>query len=128
MHDIIKYFVIIFLSTFAWADNYWLKKKANFEQHSKEFYQRRTNILKAKPKYIQNKQKSDIEKSHLKWTFLENQLQKDNRNEAQKLFNLFINPKNNRKKDAKRKFIEIRNKNKKLEEKYKIPLEDQLFL
>lgn len=116
------------MSTFAWADNPWVQKKTNFEQHSKEFHQRKTNKLKTKEKYIQSKQKSDLKKSQLKWAFLENQLQQDNRDKAQQLLNLFINPKQHRKNNIKRKFIQTRNKNKKLKEKYKIPLEDQLFL
>ena len=128
MNKVLKYIFLICLSTSAWADNHWEKKKSNFEQHTQEFYQRRTNKLKSKSKHIQNKQKSDLEKSQLKWTFLENRLQTDNRGQAQQLLNLFINPKKYNKKDVKRKFIDTKNKNKKLKEKYQIPLEEQLFL
>lgn len=128
MNKIVKYLIVILTSTFAWADNHWLKKKTNFEQHSKEFYQRRANKLKAKTKYIQNEQKSDLKKSQLKWIFLEYRLQTDSRMKTQKLLNLFTHPDKSNKKDVKRKFMEIRNKSKKLEERHKIPLEDQLFL
>lgn len=128
MNRALKYLIVILMSAFAWADNYWMQKKTNFEKHSKEFQQRKTNKLKIKTKYIQNKHISDLEKPQLKWAFLENQLQQDNRGKAQQLLNLFTTQKQNRKTNIKRKFIQTRNKNKKLKEKYKIPLEDQLFL
>ncbi len=128
MHDIIKYFVIIFLSSSVWADNHWAKKKTNFEQHIQEAYQRKANKLKSKKKHSQYKQKLKLNKSKLKWAFLENRLQRDNKDKAQKLLNFFINPKKNNKEHLKRKFIENKNKSKKLKEKYKIPLEEQLFL
>jgi len=99
------YLTLILSGTFSQADNHWLKKKMHFERHSKEFYQRRANKLKAKTKYIQNEQKSNLKKSQLKRTFLENRMQTDNRNKAQELLNLFVHPNKNNKKDVKRKFI-----------------------
>ena len=128
MNNILTYLTIIFLSTFAWADNHWAKKKTNFEQRIQDAYQRKTNKLKSKTKHIRYKQKLRLDKSKLKWALLENRLQRDNKDKAQKLLNLFINPQKKGKENIKRKFMNNKNKNKKLKEKYKIPLEEQLFL
>lgn len=127
MSKIIKYTAIAFLSTTAWADNHWQKKKTNFEQHTQELHQRKTNKLKTKSQYLQYKKNLHLEKSQLKWTFLENRLQTNHREKANQLFHLFSTSKKHSKK-LKRKFIQIRNKNNKLKEKHKIPLEKQLFL
>ena len=117
----------VFLSTTAWANTYWQKKKENFEQHTQEIYQRKTNKLKTKSQYLQYRKKLHTEKSQFKWAFLENRLQTNHREKAHQLFGLFSKSKK-QSKPSKRKFIENRNKNKKLKEKHKIPLEEQLFL
>ena len=95
--QISKYIFIISLSTSVWAENPWKEKKINFAQHTQKLHQRKINKLKLKPKYIQYKQKLNLKKSQLRWTFLENRLQKNHREKAQQLFNLFINPNNNKK-------------------------------
>ena len=128
MKNILKYTAVIFLSTFAWADNHWQKKKKDFAQHTYEFHQRKTNKLQSKAVHIQHKQKWNTKKSQFKWAFLENRLQINNREKAKQLFKPFINPKKNNKQSSKRKFIENKTKSKKLKEKYPIPLEEQLFL
>lgn len=122
-----KYFVVILSSTPAWADNHWKQKSLNFEQHIQTLNQRKSAQLKAKIKHIRYKQKLRLEKSKLKRALLENQLQTNNREKAQKLLRLFINPKKENKDKVKRNFIKNRNKSKSLKKKYQIPLEDQLF-
>ena len=127
MNQLLIVLFFIFLSIPAWSDNHWQEKKTNFEQHTQELHQRKTNKLKTKSQYFQQRKKLQLEKSQFKWAFLENRLQANYREKANQLFLLFSTSKKHSKK-LKRKFIEIRNKNKKLKEKHKIPLEEQLFL
>ncbi len=128
MNDVSKYLAVAFLSSFVWADNHWIEKKTNFEQHIQETNQKKENKIKMKPQHTRYRQKLKSEKSQLKRTFLSRRLQRNSRDKAQKLLNLFTNPMKNHKKNIKGKFIKNRNKNKKLKEKYNIPLEEQLFL